>query len=126
MSITVSIWSSFLLPDLQQLTTNQKQKNLTTQNPYLQKQSHNQKKSSLPKKTQTQAFQMATKLMSFLPPKTHTLCAKSQPPPPPPLPWSLGTHSLPHSLEYSEFSQPINQPLLQQTKPWSSSKQKQS
>jgi hypothetical protein len=73
MSITVSIWSSFLLPDLQQVTTNQKQKNLTTQNPYLQKQIPQPKRSSSPKKTQTQTFQMATKLMSFLPAKTHTL-----------------------------------------------------
>jgi hypothetical protein len=54
---------------------------------------------------------MATKFMSSLPAKTHTLCAQAQPPPPP---WSLGTHSLTHSLEYSKFAQPINQPLLQQ------------
>jgi hypothetical protein len=56
MSITVSIWSSFLLPDLQQLTTNQKQKNLTTQNPYLQKQPHNQKEALSPKKHKHKLF----------------------------------------------------------------------
>jgi hypothetical protein len=50
MSITVSIWSSFLLPDLQQLTTNQKQKNLTTQNPYFAKTIPQPKKKLFPPK----------------------------------------------------------------------------
>jgi hypothetical protein len=122
MSITVSIWSSSLLPDLQQLTTNQKQKNLTT----LAKTIPQPKKKALSqKKTQTQTFQMATKLMSFfLPPKTHTLCAQPPPPPPPPPPWSLGTHSLTGVLQVLSTHQSTS--AATKAKPWSSSKQKQS